>query len=404
MIAILRTLPAYLLLAAGCLSAADWPQWRGPQHNGISSETAWQAEWSGNGPKVLWTAEVGLGFSSFVVADGRVFTTGHADEKDTVFCLDADTGKEVWKHTYPADLGDKYYEGGTSATPTVDGKHLYHLSRWGDTFCFEAATGKIVWQTNVQKDTGANIPDWGYAGAPLVYENLLILNVGRSGCALNKATGKRIWKSEEDNSGYSTPLLRKRADGSDEVILGSGRSYLAVKPKTGELLWEHRWNTSYGVNASDPIVSGDHVLISTGYNKGAALLKIEGSAAVQLWQNRSFRNQFTSSVLLDGHVYGSDNDENKSASLKCIDFMTGEVKWTDEDVGFGSLMAADGKLIVLTSKGELITAKASPARFDVISRAKVLGGKSWSQPVLANGRIYVRNAPGKVICLDVSGE
>jgi outer membrane protein assembly factor BamB len=400
----LRTLLLFSFVASvhGAF-AADWPHWRGPQANGISNETGWQSEWSGNGPKPLWTAEVGLGFSSFVVANGRVFATGHADAKDTVFCFDAATGKLVWKHTYPADLGDKYYEGGTSATPTIDGTHVYHLSRWGDTFCFDAATGKIVWQANVQKETSANIPDWGFAGAPLVHENLLILNVGRAGCALDKSTGKVVWKSEEDNAGYSTPLLRKRSDGL-EVILGSGRSYLAVRPKTGELLWEHRWNTNYGVNASDPVVDGDHVLISTGYNKGAALLKIDGSAAVQIWQSRTFRNQFTSSVLIDGHVYGIDNDENKAASLKCIEFMTGKEKWADPEVGFGSLMAADGKLLVLSAKGDLICAKANPDKFDVISRAKVLDGKSWSQPVLANGRIYVRNAPGKVVCLDVSGK
>lgn len=392
------------LASATVLLANDWPQWRGPHSNGISAETGWQAKWPASGPKQLWTAEIGLGFSSFVVAEGHVFTTGHAEGKDTIYSLNATTGKEVWKHSYPADLGDKYYEGGTSATPTVDGKHLYHLSRWGDVFCFDAATGKVVWQTNVQKETGANVPDWGYAGAPLVYGDLLILNVGRAGCALEKATGKISWKSEEDNSGYSTPLLRKRSDGKDEIILGSGRSYLAVDPKTGAVLWEHRWNTSYGVNASIPIVKGDEVLLSTGYNKGAALLKITGAEPEQVWQNRSFRNQFNSSVLIDGYVYGIDNDENKSASLKCIEFATGKEKWADPDVGFGSLIAADGKLIVLSAKGELIVAKASPEKFEVISRATVLEGRCWSQPVLANGRIYVRNAPGKVLCLDVSGK
>jgi outer membrane protein assembly factor BamB len=399
----LHLLSALFIAVSAPVLAADWPQWRGPQHNGISQETGWQAQWSGNGPRQLWTAEVGLGFSSFVIADGRVFTTGHADGKDTVFCLDAVTGKVKWKHSYPADLGDKYYEGGTSATPTVAGDRVYHLSRWGDAFCFDAASGKIVCQTNVQKDTGANIPDWGYAGAPLVHEGLLILNVGKSGCALDRATGKLVWKSDDDNSGYSTPLLRKRADGV-EVILGSGRSYLAVNPKNGQLLWEHRWNTSYGVNASDPIVSGDHVLITSGYNKGAALLKIDGDTPVQVWQNRSFRNQFTSSILIGGHVYGIDNDESKSASLKCIEYLTGTEKWADAGVGFGSLMAADGKLLVLTSKGELICAKPSPAKFDVISRAKVIEGKCWAQPVLANGCIYIRNSEGRVVCLDVRGK
>ena len=384
-------------------TAADWPHWRGPQHNGISSEADWNTQWPTSGPKVLWKAQVGLGFSSFVIADGRVFTTGHADGQDTVFCLDSATGKVNWKHSYPADLGDKYYEGGTSATPAVEGNRVYHLSRWGDTFCFNAASGKVVWQTNVQKDTGANIPDWGFAGAPLLHGNLVILNVGRAGCALDKATGKLVWKSDEDNAGYSNPLLRSHTGGT-EVILGSGRSYLAVKPEDGTLLWEHRWNTSYGVNAADPIIDGDRVLISSGYNKGAALLKFDGSMPVQLWQARDFRNQFNSSVLVAGHVYGIDHDESKDASLKCLDLETGKVRWTEESVGFGSLIAVSNKLLVLTSKGELIVAHASPEKFNVISRAKVLDGKCWSQPVLANGHIYVRNAAGHVVCFDVSAK
>src|SRR4051812_30025556 len=179
-----RAFLLFLLCFTTCAFALDWPQRDGPQRNNISEETGWQAEWSGNGPKELWHAEVGLGFSSFVVAGGSVLTTGHAEAKDTVFCLDAASGKEKWKHSYPSDLGDKFYEGGTSATPTIDGNRVFHLSRWGDTFCFDAASGKVLWQTNVQKDTGANIPDWGYAGSPLVQGDLLILNVGRAGCAL----------------------------------------------------------------------------------------------------------------------------------------------------------------------------------------------------------------------------
>ncbi len=337
------------------------------------------------------------------MADGRVFTTGHADGQDTVFCFDAVTGKEKWKHSYPADLGDKYYEGGTSATPTIDGDRVYHLSRWGDTFCFEAATGKVVWQKNVQKETGANIPDWGFGGAPLVHGKLLLLNVGKSGCALDKDTGKLVWKSAEDNAGYSTPFHWKHA-GKTVAIIGSGASYVAVDPQTGAVAWEFPWTTKYGVNATEPVVSGDHVLISTGYNKGSVLLKLDGNTPVVVWQNKDLRSQLNGPVLIGGSVYGIDNDSNTRASLRCIDFMTGAVKWKDEGVGFGSLMAAGDKLIVLTSKGELITANPSPEKFDVISRARVLEGKCWSQPVLANGRIYLRNAPGKVVCLDVSGK
>ena len=393
-----------LILSAGLsrsLHADDWPVWRGPDHNGISAEKNWKSAWSG-APKVLWKANAGIGFASFTVAGGRVFTTGNAENTDTVFCFDAVTGKPVWKHSYPADLGDKYYEGGTSATPVVDGAQVFHLSKWGDVFCFEAATGKIVWSKNVQKETGANIPDWGFAGSPLVHGQMLLLNVGGAGLALDKTSGKILWQSDVENAGYSTPVLMKRG-ADDLVIFGSGKSFVAVDAKSGKKAWEFEWPTRYGVNAADPIVSGAQVFISSGYNKGCALLKADSATPEVVWQSKELKNQLGSSVLLDGHLYGFDGDNTASRSpLKCIEFATGAKKWDENTIGPGALMIADGKLIILTGKGELIIAKATSQKFDVISRAQILSGKCWSAPVLANGRIYARNSTGDVVCVDVS--
>lgn len=381
------------LLAAATLQAADWPIWRGPNHDGISSEKL-----TGTTVKKVWEAQIGIGFASFTVAAGRVYTTGHADGKDTVFCFDATSGKEVWKHAYAADLGDKYYEGGTSATPTIEDGKAYHLSRWGDLFCFDAATGKVVWQKNIQKETEADIPDWGFAGSPLVTGKLLIVNVGKAGTAVEKATGKTVWTSDKANSGYCTPYPIT-ANGKAQVVLSSGRAYKGVDPSNGSVLWEHTWSTSYGVNAADPILSGTQLFISTGYNKGCALLDLSSAEPKEIWRSRVMKNQFNSSVLIDGHLYGSDGDSDKSASLKCIEFATGTEKWSAADVGFCSLMAADGKLIILTAKGELIIAKASAAKFEPISRTPVLTGRCWSAPVFANGHVYVRNAAGDMVCL-----
>ncbi|HBJ87325.1 MAG TPA: alcohol dehydrogenase [Verrucomicrobiales bacterium] len=388
---------SFLLLAAftSFVQAADWPIWRGPTRDGLSLEKL-----TGTGVKKLWYANPGIGFSSFTVANGRVYTTGHSEEKDTVFCLDTDSGKLIWKHDYPADLGDKYYEGGTSATPTIEDGKAYHLSRWGDVFCFDAATGKIVWQKNIQQETEANIPDWGFSGSPLVSGKLLILNVGKAGTALDKATGKTVWTSDTDNAGYSTPYPIS-LNGKSQVVIGSGRAYKGVDPTNGTVLWEHTWSTSYGVNAADPILSGTKLFISSGYNKGCALLDLASATPTEVWRSRVMRNQFNSSVLIDGHLYGSDGDESKSASLKCIDFATGTEKWNAADVGFCSLMAADGKLIVLTAKGELIIAKADAGKFEPISRTPILSGRCWSAPVLANGRIYARNAAGQMVCVSV---
>lgn len=389
--------PLLLLTAFATLAqAADWPIWRGPNHDGISAEKL-----TGTEVKKLWGAKIGIGFASFTVADGRVYTTGHADSKDTVFCFDATSGKPVWKHDYAADLGDKYYEGGTSATPTLENGKAYHLSRWGDLFCFDAATGKILWQKNIQQETEANIPDWGFSGSPLVSGDLIIVNVGKAGAAVEKATGKLVWKSDTDNAGYSTPYPIT-VNGKDQVVIGSGRAYKGVDPKKGTMLWEHTWSTSYGVNAADPILSGTKLFISSGYNKGCALLDLASAEPQEVWRSRVMKNQFNSCVLIDGHLYGSDGDYDKTNTFKCIEFATGTEKWSAPDVGFCSLMAADGKLIVLTAKGELIIAKANAAKFEPISRTQVLKGRCWSAPVLANGRIYVRNAAGDMACLSVN--
>jgi outer membrane protein assembly factor BamB len=386
-----------LTASANTVAAADWPIWRGPTYDGLSTESNWQL--SGD-PTVIWEAEIGLGFSSFVVSNGRVMTSGHADDEDTVFCLDAKTGKEIWKHSYPADLGDKYYEGGTSATPTFDGDKVYHLSRWGDLFCFEVATGKVVWEKNVQKETGANLPDWGFASAPLVQENLLILNVGKAGMAVEKTSGKIVWKSEVDSAGYSTPYPISQ-DGRQLAIIGSADAYVAVDVKTGNHLWSYKWNTRYGVNAADPILSGKQLFISSGYNKGCTLLKLGSGPPEKVWENKSLKNMFNSSVLIDGYLYGIDGDQNSRAGLKCVRFSDGQEMWS-ENVGFGSLMAADGRLIILSAKGELIVVKANAENFDEESRAQILNGKCWSAPVLANGLLYARNAEGRVVCLDLN--
>lgn len=380
--------------------AEDWPQWRGPQRNGTSTETGWRDTWPAEGPPIAWKAKVGLGFSGFVVARDRAFTLGHADGQDTVWCLDAVSGKIIWKHSYPAELGDKFFEGGTTGTPTVAGDRVFTLSRWGDLFCFEAATGKIVWQKNVQKETGARVPDWGFTGTPLVHENLLVLNVGDAGLALDPATGKILWQSAIKSAGYSAPLPVRR-DGQWLALLGSGSSYVAVNLLDGKEAWRIRWLTEYGINASDPIVDGDRLFLSTGYGKGGGLFKLGAGEPEPLWKTKKLRTQMNAAVLFQGHLYGTDGDTTEKAALKCLDFATGEEKWTQPGFGSGAVILADGKLIALGGTGELLVAPATPTGFKPTARAQVLGGKCWTAPVLANGRVYCRNGRGDVAVLDL---
>lgn len=381
--------------------ADDWPHWRGPASDGKSTEKSWTSDWSGNGPHILWKASVGTGFSSVSVANGRAYTMGNADDQDTVFCLDAKTGKPLWKQNYPAELGDKYFDGGTTGTPTVNGDHVFTLSRWGDVFCFEADSGNVVWNRNLAKEVGARVPGWGFGGSPTVHENLLVLNVGDAGMALDKSTGRTLWQSANKDPGYSTPLPYQEG-GKWRVLLGSAKSYVAVDLQTGAEAWRMKWLTQYGLNAPDPIPENDRVFIASGYGKGGALLKISDQAAPEvIWKSKAMGTQLNTAVLVNGYLYGLSGDAGDTAPLNCVDFATGTEKWSYPNIGTGGLIEAAGKLIVTGSKGELFVFAASPDVPKVLARAQVLGGKCWTAPVLANGRIYCRNSRGDLVCVDV---
>lgn len=389
-----------LLAAPLGAGAEDWAQWRGPQRNGISTETGWLDTWPAGGPPILWKADVGVGFSSMTVAGGRLHTIGHANGKDIVVCLDAEKGTVLWRHSYESDLGDKFFEGGPTSTPTVDGNRVYTIGRWGDVFCFDAATGKVVWAVNLQKDGGFPFPAWGFGGSPLVFEDLLVLNVGDAGVALEKTSGKVVWKSAATESGYSTPLPIKRGD-ETLLLFGSAKSYLAVNARTGREAWRVKWVVQYGVTAADPVVDGDRVFISSGYQKGCAFLRMGSGEPEVVLQSRVLRTQMNPAVLAGGHLYAVDGDTNEKTSLKCVEFASGAEKWARPLTGSGSVAVADNRLIVLSGAGELMIAPVSSESFTPTARANVLTGKCWTVPVLANGRIYCRNAEGTVVCVDV---
>lgn len=375
--------------------AADWPQWRGPQRNGLSAETGLNLKWPAAGPRHLWNAQVGEGYSSVSVAGGRLYTMGNAGNQDTVWCLNAETGKQIWKRSYPSGSGDY---AGPRATPTVDGKLVYTFGREGQAFCLDSATGKVVWSRNLKQELRAEEPRWGFAGSPLIEGDLVIYNVGTAGAALRKANGQVVWKSAPATAGYASPLAytvgRDRA-----VAIFSAQGLSGVNPRDGRRLWQYPWPTLYDVNAADPIFSGDTVFISSNYNHGCALLRVSGNGATRLWENRNMRNHTNSCVLVGGAYYGNDE-----GSLACIDAKTGAQRWKQRGMGRGGLIAAEGNLLMTTERGELVVVRANPAAYTELARAKVLGGDCWTHPVLANGRLYCRNHQGELVCLDLKGK
>ena len=388
-------LAAFVLMTASMMMAADWPHWRGPDYDGVSKETDWNPT-ALNNLKIAWEAEIGTGFSAVSVADGKTYTVGNINkDTDVVYCFDAATGQKLWTYEYPEPLTPKNYEGGCNATPTVHDGSVYIFSKTGKAFCLNADTGKVIWKRKLPYEQ----PTWGFAGSPVIVDDLVIFNVGSAGVALKKADGVIAWESENDSAGYATPVPFER-NGKKVVALFCKKSLKIVEVLTGNVTMSYDWETSWDVNAADPIVFGDEILIASGYGHGAALLKITDSGLQELWQNKNMRSKMSGPVLINGYLYGIDENQ-----LACVEWKTGKRMWTEKAPGQGALCAAGDKLIVVGEKGKLFIVAASPQGYQELSSAQVLSRLCWTMPVFSNGHIYVRNAVkrgmDKLVCIDV---
>ena len=393
-------LPSILVLPllAGVPSAArggneDWPQWGGPERTGVSRESKWSAQGKS---EPLWKASIGIGYSSVAVSAGRVYTIGFDKElgQDVVFCFDAKTGEEVWAHAYPAKIYDLYHGGGTLTTPSVDGDLVFVSEREGLLQCLKAASGEVVWEKQAAKEFGLDVPQWGFSASPLVLGDVVIQNYGKV-IAFDKKKGTPAWKTKKSyGDAYSTPV--DFAFGERRALALFGGNGLAILAAAdGEELSFTPWQTRYNVNAATPVVLERRVFISSGYDKGCALVDLAGKEPKIAWENKVMRTQMSGCVPWQGHLYGFDDK-----MLKCID-LEGNEKWRSRGLGQGALSIADGRLIVMSEEGELVVAEASPSEFKELSRAKVLDGSvCWTVPVLSGGIIYARNHAGDLVALD----
>ena len=384
--------------------ADDWPQWLGPNRDGISREKGWRTTFGADGPATLWKTRVGVGYSSLAVRDGRLYTLGNTKDTDTLLCLKAATGRFLWKHTYtcsataPRTLVKLY--SGTRSTPTVAGGRVYSFSRDGRLFCLTAADGKLLWSVDVRKKPiAAKIPSWGFACSPLILDKWVILDAGPI-VALEAATGKLVWKSKAYSPAYSSPIAL-RLGGRPCIATLNGAGLTVVSAADGAGLLSYPFTFTWVESCVTPIVSGGRCFISAGEGSGSALVRLEKDRAVQVWRNSSMLNLSTNSVLFEGHLYGFHGGAIGAKSLRCVALETGEKVWSTRGLRNGALMIADGKLIALGGKGDLVIAPASPAGLKPLTRKKVLSGTCWTVPVLANGRLYCRSAQGELICLDV---
>ena len=390
------------LAAAFALPHGDeftWPQWDGPHRTGVSSETAWLSKGKDEN---LWEADLGLGYSTVAVADGRVFTMGYDKEAglDIVWAFDALTGEELWSHTYPSKIWDRAHEGGTVNTPSIDGDVVYSLNREGNLYCFEAATGDIRWHTDLMaegNENGLTYPDWGFSASPLVLKDELLLNCGKL-LSIDKKTGKVTWRSKEYGHAYGTPIAFE-LDGEPVLAALNGEGCAIVSRKSGEELYFHEFTgRNRGVNAATPIlIDGEALFVSSGKIPAGALLAMdtEEKELIPVWENREMVNSFSGCVLMDGHLYGFDGQV-----LKCVD-LEGETTWEERGIGNGAVVGSGERVLAMTAGGELIVFEATPESFVELSRAQVFdAGRYWTKPVLVNGVVYCRSSKGKLVARD----
>ncbi len=386
---------ALIILCASIEIAAqaggNWPQWRGPNRDGISKETGLLKQWPENGPPLAWKATgAGGGYSSFAVANGRLVTMGLKGNRESVIAFDVATGKEVWAtpHGSPFrnDRGD-----GPRGTPTFDGESIYALGGSGDLSALDARTGKVIWTMNVlQKFGGSNIT-WGISESPLVVGDKLLVNAGGPGAsivALNKKDGSLIWKSQSDRAGYSS-AIPVQVGNTAQVVFFTHTRALGLDLKDGKLLWEYPRAANNVANAATPIARGNRVFISSDYGNGGGLVEIksDGSAS-EVYFTKEMRNHHSSSILIGDHLYGFS-----SGILTAMRFDTGEVAWKDRSVGKGSLVYADGHLYALSENGVVGLVEATPTGYREKGRFRINQDSlpTWTHPVIAGGRLYLRD-------------
>jgi outer membrane protein assembly factor BamB len=366
-----------------------WTNFRGPNRDGRYEEMEVLTAWPAQGPPLLWKQPVGIGYASFVVADGRAYTIEQRRGKETAAAYDVNTGREVWTQSWNAEYKDSTGDGPRS-TPTWDDGRLYALGATGELRCLDAKTGAVIWGKNILSENQASNLPWAMAASPLVVDDKVIVLPGgtsnNSVVAYNKMTGAPVWKSQSDRQAYVSPMLVTLA-GRRQVLVVSASRVFGLEPGNGSLLWSYSWGTDMGINVSQPIiVDNNRFFISSGYGKGAALVEVSGSAARTIWENVSMKNKFNSSVLHQGFVYGLDE-----GILTCVDVNTGERKWKGGRYGYGQVILASGHLIISSDAGDLVLVRATPDQHSEVARFTALQGQTWNYPAIAGGRLLVRN-------------
>jgi outer membrane protein assembly factor BamB len=377
-------------------SSVDWPQWRGPDRNGISKETGLLSQWPRSGPPVAWSAAMlGAGYGSISVQGDRVYVQGMRNRQSVVSTLNRADGKQVWVRIL-GPAGDNDRGPGPRSTPTIDGDRVYALSETGDLACLRVADGSVIWQRNILKDFRGSNPYWLLSESPLIDGNLVIVTPGGRGAgvvALDKMSGMTVWTSKDlsDGAGYASPIVAD-VGGVRTIMTFTADAGVGVRASDGKLMWRNSTAANGTANIATPVYSDGKVFFTSSYGAGAALLGLRASGgevrAQEIYSTRDMKNHHGGVVLVNGYIYGFND-----SILTCLEFASGKMVWRDRSVGKGAISYADGHLYILSEDNIVGLVEATPAGYREKGRFSIAdqGLPSWAHPVVSGGRLYIRN-------------
>ena len=402
------------MIFAGVCRAEEWPKWLGPNGNNISNDPI-ADQWPASGPRKLWEKKIGLGYSSPIGFEGKIYLLYQVGSDDILTAFDANSGNEVWSKSYkgtilsdphgPQDMNPASKLPLPLATPTIDNGRIYSYGGGGDLVCRKLEDGSEIWHVNVLKELNEGILMWAESSSPLVTEKLIYVQCGKGGptaVAIDKESGKFVWKSEaHTNGGYAAPILID-VDGTPELIVFGNTALYGMNPQSGATLWSLPWVNHAQVNASTPIYRDGHLFISTDYDKGCMMVALSPSGAKKEWENSKIRQKFQPAILEGDYLY-----TNSSTILTCMHWPDGKIVWEARDPKLrldqgGSLVRDGDKLITMSERGRLSLVQATPQGAKLISQVQVFDfSRVWSSPLIYHSKLYTMGED-TLVCLDVS--
>lgn len=396
-----------LLLWPAMLHAADWPQFLGPERNGIYTGDDLADAWPAAGPKKLWSRPVGAGFAGPAVAGNRLVLFHRLGDREVVECLDADTAEKIWSFDYPTEYVDDFgFDNGPRSVPTIADGRVFTFGAGGMLHGLDLESGKKLWSVDTHGRFGVRKGYFGAACAPAVEGNLVLVNLGgtkNAGIgAFDKETGRLVWSATDDETSYSSPVVAT-VGGTRHAFFFTRAGLVDADPKNGRVRFDFPWRPPIraSVNAAAPLVIGDRVFLSTSYGRGAVLLDVAGARPKPVWQSDdALTNHYANSVYRDGYLYGFHGRQEYGPSLRCIELDTGRVMWSQDRFGAGTVTLAGDRLVVMREDGRLLLASASPDGYRELAQARILPATVRAYPALADGRLYARNA-NALVCIDL---